>query len=72
MISSTRAECCRSYRGYPTPTAKNLYDEDFYVWAMKQAELLRDKRFDELDLEPDRGGRGLGRSAQALGRVFAS
>ena len=34
-----------------TPTAKNLYDEDFYVWAMKQAELLRDKRFDELDLE---------------------
>lgn len=31
-------------------TAKDLYDEDFYVWAQNQAELLRDKRFDELDL----------------------
>jgi hypothetical protein len=33
-----------------TPTAKNLYDEDFFVWSQKQAELLRDHRFDELDL----------------------
>ena len=32
------------------PTKKNLYDEDFYVWAKNQAELLRDRRFDELDL----------------------
>ena len=32
------------------PTAKNLYDDDFYVWAQNQAELLRDRRFDELDL----------------------
>ena len=32
------------------PTAKDLYDSDFYVWARNQAELLRDKRFDELDL----------------------
>ena len=32
------------------PAAKDLYDEDFYVWAQSQAELLRDKRFDELDL----------------------
>jgi hypothetical protein len=32
------------------PTAKDLYDEDFYVWARNQAGLLRDKRFDELDL----------------------
>jgi len=32
------------------PTAKGLYDEDYYVWARNQAELLRDKRFDELDL----------------------
>jgi hypothetical protein len=32
------------------PTAKNLYEEDFFVWARNQAELLRDKRFDELDL----------------------
>ena len=32
------------------PTAKSLYDEDYYVWARHQAVLLRDKRFDELDL----------------------
>jgi hypothetical protein len=32
------------------PTAKDLYDSDFYVWARNQAELLRDKRLDELDL----------------------
>jgi hypothetical protein len=32
------------------PTAKDLYETDFYVWAQKQAELLRDKRFDELDV----------------------
>ena len=32
------------------PAAKDLYEEDFYVWAQSQAELLRDKRFDELDL----------------------
>jgi hypothetical protein len=32
------------------PTAKDLYETDFYVWAQNQAELLRDKRFDELDL----------------------
>jgi hypothetical protein len=32
------------------PTAKDLYDEDFYVWAQNQAGLLRDRRFDELDL----------------------
>jgi hypothetical protein len=32
------------------PTAKDLYQADFYVWAQNQAELLRDRRFDELDL----------------------
>jgi hypothetical protein len=32
------------------PTAK-LYDDDFYVWAERQAELLRAGRLDELDLE---------------------
>ena len=54
-----------------TPTAKNLYDEDFYVWAMKQAELLRDKRFDELDLahlieevEDGRGAQGADASSR--------
>jgi hypothetical protein len=30
---------------------KELYEEDFYVWAGSQAQLLRDRRFDELDLE---------------------
>ena len=34
-----------------TRTAKpGLYEEDFYVWSQKQAELLRAGRFDELDL----------------------
>ena len=33
------------------PPPKKLYDEDFYVWAERQAELLRTGRFDELDLE---------------------
>jgi hypothetical protein len=33
------------------PAAKDLYEEDFYVWAECQAELLRARRFDELDLE---------------------
>ena len=31
-------------------TAADLYDADFYVWAERQAELLRARRFDELDL----------------------
>jgi Domain of unknown function DUF29 len=29
---------------------KDLYEEDFYVWAGTQARLLRERRFDELDL----------------------
>jgi hypothetical protein len=33
------------------PTTKDLYEEDFYVWTERQAELLRARRFDELDLE---------------------
>jgi Domain of unknown function DUF29 len=32
------------------PTAKDLYEADFYVWAQDQAEFLRGKRFDKLDL----------------------
>lgn len=28
----------------------SLYDQDFYVWTQKQADLLRAGRFDELDL----------------------
>jgi Domain of unknown function DUF29 len=30
---------------------KELYADDFYVWTQRQTELLRARRFDELDLE---------------------
>jgi Domain of unknown function DUF29 len=30
---------------------KELYDEDFYVWTQRQAELLRARKFQDLDLE---------------------
>jgi hypothetical protein len=33
------------------PPAKDLYEEDFYVWAKEQAELLRAGRFEALDLD---------------------
>jgi hypothetical protein len=33
------------------PTAEDLYQQDFYVWAHDQAALLRAGRFDALDLE---------------------
>ena len=33
------------------PAKRDLYDEDFYVWTRRQAELLRAGRYDELDLE---------------------
>jgi hypothetical protein len=33
------------------PAKKGLYDEDFYVWTRRQADLLRAGRYDELDLE---------------------
>lgn len=28
-----------------------LYDQDFYAWAMKSAELLKERRFSEIDAE---------------------
>ena len=28
------------------------YEQDFYVWALRQAELLRARRFEDLDLDP--------------------
>lgn len=31
--------------------SKSLYETDFYTWAKQQAELVRQRRFDELDLE---------------------
>jgi hypothetical protein len=32
------------------PAPRELYQEDFYVWARRQAELLRACRYDELDM----------------------
>ena len=33
------------------PPARTLYEEDFPLWAERQAALLRAKRFDQLDLD---------------------
>ena len=33
------------------PARKELYEEDFYVWTQRQAELLRARKFEDLDLE---------------------
>ncbi len=33
------------------PVEKDPYDQDVYVWALNQAELLRAKRFEALDLD---------------------
>jgi hypothetical protein len=33
------------------PAPRELYQEDFYIWTQRQAELLRARRYDELDLE---------------------
>jgi hypothetical protein len=32
------------------PLAKDLYEQDFYAWSRRQAELLRSKRYSDLDL----------------------
>jgi hypothetical protein len=32
------------------PKSKDLYEEDFYVWSEAQAALLRERRFEALDL----------------------
>jgi len=33
------------------PRADDLYETDFYAWAQSQAQLLRERRWSELDLE---------------------
>jgi Domain of unknown function DUF29 len=59
----------------PKPIAKDLYEQDFYVWAHNQAELLRDRKFDELDLSrlieevEDLGG-ALERSVRSRARTI--
>ena len=35
----------------PNPPAKDLYDQDFYAWSEAQADLLRARRFEALDLD---------------------
>ena len=32
------------------PRTKSIYEQDFYVWTEQQTELLRQRRFEELDL----------------------
>ncbi len=32
-------------------TKNDLYEADFYAWTQLQAELLRERRWDDLDLE---------------------
>jgi Domain of unknown function DUF29 len=45
------------------PQTKELYHEDFYVWTEGQAELLRKRQFEALDLE------NLIEEVEALGRA---
>ena len=33
------------------PKARNVYEDDFYVWTEAQAELLRKRQFEALDLD---------------------
>lgn len=33
------------------PPTNDLYESDFYVWTQEQARLLRERRWDDLDLE---------------------
>ncbi|MGH6943871.1 MAG: DUF29 domain-containing protein [Geminicoccaceae bacterium] len=48
------------------PKAEELYEEDFYVWTEVQAGLLREQRFDALDLA------NLIEEVEALGRAERS
>nr|WP_295662684.1 DUF29 domain-containing protein [Polymorphobacter sp.] len=36
---------------FKRPAADDLYEADFYAWLQSQADLLRRRRFDRLDLE---------------------
>ncbi len=33
------------------PATASLYDEDFAIWTAETARLLRERRFDEVDIE---------------------
>jgi hypothetical protein len=48
------------------PKGQDLYEEDFYVWTEAQAELLRQRQFEALDLD------NLIEEVEALGRAEKS
>ena len=55
--------------------ARDLYEEDFYVWSEVQAKLLRARRFEALDLEHlieevEDLGRGLKRAVRSRVRTI--
>ena len=55
--------------------AKDLHEEDFFVWSQRQATLLRERRFDELDLanlieEVEDLGGALERSVRSRARTI--
>jgi hypothetical protein len=59
----------------PPPPPMPLYKQDFYAWSKAQAELLRGRRFSELDLEHlieevDDLGESLYRSARSRIRTI--
>lgn len=35
----------------PSPAADSLYDTDFHLWSQQQARLLRERRWDDLDVD---------------------
>ncbi len=57
------------------PTSERLYEQDFYAWSKAQADLLRAKRYSDLDLEHlieevDDLGESLYRSARSRIRTI--
>ncbi|MGH6918205.1 MAG: DUF29 domain-containing protein [Geminicoccaceae bacterium] len=57
------------------PTTSDLYEQDFYAWSKAQADLLRAKRYSDLDLEHlieevDDLGEALYRSARSRTRTI--
>jgi Domain of unknown function DUF29 len=57
------------------PTTSHLYEQDFYAWSKAQADLLRAKRYSDLDLEHlieevDDLGEALYRSARSRTRTI--
>lgn len=52
MTTSTRKDpTALTARGEKTSFLSGLYDSDVYAWAMKNAELIRQGRFEEIDVD---------------------